>query len=100
MSLKNKLWNTLAIVFVIALPTTLPAKPVNAGTFPGLPSIIKDTLPCNKFSNCIMLRERVHIFQGLGNSRSAINYCRAKYGNEATVEWKFGLRWCATPYQI
>jgi hypothetical protein len=71
----------------------------NAGSFPGLGKVIQDTLPCiDPFgrNNCIYLQERVNIFQGLGKSKSAIEYCRQKYGSDATVVWKLGLRWCAT----
>jgi hypothetical protein len=73
--------------------------PAHAGSFPGLGKVIQDTLPCiDPFgrNNCIYLQERINIFQGLGKSKSAIEYCRQKYGNDATVVWKLGLRWCAT----
>jgi hypothetical protein len=89
----------LLIAMALSLPVTfLPAKQTNAGSVPRTPPILWD---CARYNTCTtMLRERVNIFQGLGKSKPAIDYCRAKYGNEATVEWKFGFRWCATPYQI
>jgi hypothetical protein len=92
--------------FAVAASLNLPS-PAIAGSFPGLPKIIMDGMPCgavqggfNEPSNCIVLRERVNVFQGfLGNRQPAIDYCQQKYGGGASVVWKFGLRWCATPYQ-
>jgi hypothetical protein len=56
--------------------------------------------PCRKYNNCTMLRERLNTFQGQFGTKPALEYCRAKYGSEATVEWKFFMRWCATPEQF
>jgi hypothetical protein len=88
-------------LFAIGLAAaSIVSPPAHAGTFPFLGKIIQDTLPCVDplgRNNCIYLQERVNIFQGSLGSKSAIEYCRKKYGNDATVVWKLGLRWCATP---
>jgi hypothetical protein len=79
--------------------TTVAADRANAGSFPGFGKVLQDTLPCVDplgRDNCIYLQERVNIFQGLGKSKPALEYCRQKYGSDATVVWKLGLRWCAT----
>jgi hypothetical protein len=91
---------------LVSIPTTLAGSAIaipvaQAGTFPGLGGIIKDTLPCvtlsNGYNNCILLHERINLFQGLRGSKPALQYCREKYGNDAFVVWRLGLRWCATP---
>jgi hypothetical protein len=91
-------------LFAVAAFFNFPS-PANAGSFPGAYKM--DGMPCdaiqsgfNEPSNCIVLRERVNLFQGLlGNRQPAIQYCQQKYGGNVLVVWKFGLRWCATPYQ-
>jgi hypothetical protein len=87
----------ISLSSLIALQT-----PAQAGTFPGLYGIMKDSLPCNSsYGECIMLRERVNFFLGwFGKTISAEEYCQRKYGNGTTVVWRFGMRWCAGPYQI
>lgn len=93
-------------LFLVAAFFNFPS-PANAGSFPGAYKIIMDGMPCdaiqrgfNEPSNCIVLLERVNLFQGLlGNRQPAIEYCQQKYGGSALVVWKFNLRWCATPYQ-
>jgi hypothetical protein len=103
MSFKNIFAQLAALAFVasgsLGLTAALIVYPSHAGSFPGLGKVIQDTLPCvDPFgrNNCIYLQERVNIFQGLGKSKSALEYCRQKYGRDATVVWKLGLRWCAT----
>jgi hypothetical protein len=90
----------VAVGSAIALPTV--AVPAHAGTFPGWGGIVGDTLPCqpslSRFSNsCILLHERINLFQGLRGSKPALQYCREKYGSNASVVWRLGMRWCATP---
>jgi hypothetical protein len=88
---------SIAAVVTIGLTAVSPlTTPAMAKTFPGSSSVV---MPCYG-TNCVTLRERLNIFQGLGKSKPAIDYCREKYGNEATVEWWLGLRWCATPFQM
>jgi hypothetical protein len=77
------------------------SSPVHAGTFPG-PA--KQFIPCDAIrasdrqpGSCIILRERVNLFQGLGKTKSAQQYCQEKYGTDTSVVWKIGFRWCATP---
>lgn len=80
---------------------SFPSSPAHAGTFPG-PA--KQFIPCDAIrasdrqpGSCIILRERVNLFQGFGKTKSAQQYCQEKYGKETSVVWKIGLRWCATP---
>jgi hypothetical protein len=87
----------LSVVTSSSLGLATVSTPAMAWTFPGSSTFVK---PCYGTLNCVTFRERLHILQGLGKSKPAIDYCREKYGNEATVEWRFGLRWCATPFQM
>jgi hypothetical protein len=81
-----------------------PSSPAHAGSFPGMNTIIQDLMPCDAIrdsnrqpGSCIILRERVNLFQGFGKTKSAQQYCQEKYGKDTSVVWKIGLRWCATP---
>jgi hypothetical protein len=91
-----------AVGFTSAFVSPIATPAARAGSFPGLGGIIKDTLPCqpslSRFPNsCILLHERINLFQGLRGSKPALQYCREKYGSNASVVWRLGLRWCATP---
>jgi hypothetical protein len=87
----------IALVASGSLGLAATSSPAMAWTFPGSSTFIQ---PCYGTLNCVTYRERLNLFQGLGKSKSAIDYCREKYGNEATVQWRFGVRWCATPFQM
>lgn len=99
--LKVALVNIAAAICTTTVITTV-APAAHAGAFPGWGGIIGDTLPCqpslSQYSNsCILIHERVNLFQGLRGSQPALQYCREKYGSNASVVWRLGLRWCATP---
>lgn len=89
----------LAAISIMFLSSTPSAQ---AGAFPGWGQVTQDTMPCNPYlsqykNSCILLHERINLFQGLRGSKPAIQYCREKYGSNASVVWRLGLRWCATP---
>jgi hypothetical protein len=88
--LSTKLITGMAVISATVIPS-----PSQASFIPS--SVIS---PCHQYNNCTMIRERLNTFQGHFGTKPALEYCRAKYGSEATVEWKFFMRWCATPYQI
>jgi hypothetical protein len=97
-------FGSMPIVAVGSAIVSFPSSPAHAGTFPGMNKIIQDLMPCDAIrasnrqpSSCIILRERVNLFQGLGKTKSAQQYCQEKYGTDTSVVWKIGLRWCATP---
>jgi hypothetical protein len=92
---------SMPIVGVGSAIVSFTPSPAHAGTFPG-PA--KQFIPCDAIrasdrqpGSCIILRERVNLFQGLGKTKSAQQYCQEKYGTDTSVVWKIGLRWCATP---
>jgi hypothetical protein len=96
---------TTALVSAISIVSPIATHTAHAGAFPGWGQIIGDTLPCQPSlshmkNSCILLHERINLFQGLRGSKPALQYCQEKYGSNATVVWRLGLRWCATPDMV